>query len=172
MREIKFRAFIDGEYMVFSDMDKGGHYDEDEIIWNIQGGLQISTLELINEIVGGEADQREAFQIRGGKGDEVHFMQFTGLKDKNGVEIYEGDITKSICGSNVKCYWLHVISSESGIAGNNLYAMEFENNLGNDGDSYTYEVERKKYIRRGHVSSNMIVIGNIHENPELLCAKK
>jgi uncharacterized phage protein (TIGR01671 family) len=100
--------------------------------------------------------------------DEKTVGQFTGITGQKGADIYEGDITKSICGSNIKCYWLHIISSESGIKGNNLYAMEFENNLGNDGDTYTYEVERKKYIRRSHVGSNMIVIGNIHQHPELL----
>jgi uncharacterized phage protein (TIGR01671 family) len=72
-------------------------------------------------------------------------MQFTGLKDKNGVEIYEGDIcrldswTPSIC---------EVLFDRGGFC--------FRSNVN---DSYYNDC---KYLE------NSVVIGNIYENPELL----
>lgn len=93
-------------------------------------------------------------------------MQFTGLKDKNGKEIYEGDlITESVN----SCKWIYEIRSceEFGI---NLFKVLRYRNFDTDengdhiyGDFWMDTVYSQ--LREGKYS---IVIGNIYENPELL----
>lgn len=72
--------------------------------------------------------------------------QFTGLTDKNGNKIFEGDI--------VKC-----LSLENGYVNKEVYYAEDRARfvLGSLGSDYDFE----EYI-------NVEVIGNIHDNPELL----
>jgi uncharacterized phage protein (TIGR01671 family) len=73
-------------------------------------------------------------------------MQYTGLKDKNGKEIYEQDILKNI--------------DLNGI----VFVMEWVKN------SYGLVDRNNKYIT-GIYSNKCKIIGNIYENPEILEAK-
>lgn len=83
--------------------------------------------------------------------DEVVLMQSTGLKDKNGVEIFEGDILVNQYG-NVG--YVAYLQQEAGFV---VVKKKSDYRLGhrNTGESYD-------------VTTNHEVIGNIHSNPELL----
>ena len=86
--------------------------------------------------------------------DKETVGQFTGLKDKNSKEIYEGDI---------------VTWSENGITSNPL-VVEFKHGA----FGYTYNYEFVSFSGNSNFMFNQFdtdvrfeVIGNIHDNPEL-----
>ncbi len=67
--------------------------------------------------------------------------QYTGLKDKNGKEIYEGDIA--------------LLKSKSGPV---MYEY----------GSYVVKLSEYNIIELFEILEDITIIGNIHENPELL----
>lgn len=75
-------------------------------------------------------------------------MQSTGLKDKNGKEIYEGDILLG-----------HCVYPEYNIFESKLIGEVYYSNRGT-WDCYSYIL--------GGFNEQIEVIGNIYENPELL----
>lgn len=123
MREIKFRAFS----------DKRNRYIDMYWDFDIVDGVLIY-------------EQRSALSDK----KELAIEQYTGLKDKNGVEIYEGDLIEAK-NATYKVAWF-----------NTAFWVEPVLGYGNSQPiSKLYDYEENNIYR-------LKVIGNIHENPELL----
>ena len=78
---------------------------------------------------------------------DIELMQYTGLKDKNGKEIYEGDILSD---GNIKKP--HKVVFENG-----SFRAEFKG----DFDEYSFDLIDV-------VAQGCEIVGNIYENPELM----
>jgi uncharacterized phage protein (TIGR01671 family) len=87
--------------------------------------------------------------------DEVTLMQFTGLKDKNGKEIYEGDIVKMPLYGNTIISW-------------NDFVCAFQYEYFAVGKGTATGGRMTNTIYKSDVEKKFEVIGNIYENPELL----
>lgn len=111
-------------------------------VWDKLNGqmLQVAKLDVLNSEVEFNYEDTLPFE-------EVELMQYTGLKDKNGKEIHEGDIVK-LANKICEVVWTR-----------GLACFEVK------------EINSKKLWidALNHISAiNSEVIGNIFENPELL----
>ncbi len=130
MREIKFRAWDRGKEKIYEVNTLGlpgatfTHSGEKYIVTNYEGVEHVSTTHLLQKFA---------------------LMQYTGLRDKNGKEIYEGDIICTI--------WKHVLETEP-----NLPELKECPPVGPKSFHWYAELE----------DMEVEVFGNIYENPELL----
>lgn len=78
--------------------------------------------------------------------DEIKLMQSTGLKDKNGKEIFEGDI----------------LGTKDGLLNG---VVEYRSDLGMWTNSL---IRYNNFERLCNIAGDREIIGNIYENPEIL----
>jgi len=100
--------------------------------------------------------------------DIIKLMQYTGLKDKNGIEVYEGDILGEENDDSVKDVvkfgYMKKVNDSWGIAYCSTgFYIEYPDKTTN----LIHDLEDTYGCR----TSEHIVIGNIYENPELLTQK-
>ena len=135
MRELKFRAW-----------DK-----EDEAYLHITKNEE-------DGVVGISPDGKKTLYLEDGEVivlEDIIIEQYTGLKDKNGKEIYEGDILR--------------LTREAARDKSTLYQVVWiEHIAGFD----TKNLDKKRwdigYLNETAAEKDYLVIGNIHENKELL----
>ena len=106
------------------------------------------------DLAGENGEGEELFDIYVG---EVEIMQYTGLKDKNGKEIYEGDIVAFEDSDGGYEYPDLVVNT--GIVEYGELRFYFTNRVAVEMDDF--------YIKDGRCDE-IEVIGNIYENPELM----
>lgn len=127
MREIKFRAWDVANKKMISH----------EKLFSLDCSNEFPFLPLLKNMYSENLD--------------VEIMQYTGMKDFNGKEIYEGDIV--------------VVGQDTGNK-YDRYIMTF-----ND-DSHSYLAKQQgtlgSYIGPGYWNDKLVVIGNIYDNPEML----
>jgi|SRR5579864_428466 len=116
MKEIKFRAWDKEEKRIVRVNGLTEFNDEIGVVWSEGIGKNISDMVL---------------------------MQYTGLKDKNGKEIYEGDILQVPGAIPAQVYW-------------DFGSWQLRNGSLTGGMLANFDEE------------NIEIIGNIYENPELL----
>ena len=126
MREIKFRAWVKDRKAIF-----------EVVLINYVTKKVTYLFERVGHLL----------SIRDAKFYDVELMQYTGLKDKNNKEIYEGDILFESFGER----YYKVVFENGG------FRAEFKG----DFDEHSFDLIDV-------VAQGCEIVGNIYENPELM----
>jgi len=96
---------------------------------------------------------------------DCEIMQYTGLLDKNGVKIFEGDIVKLLTIEHEKGGWRSNEKAQGVIEFNDVWGVRF---MCKDFTQRTASAQFKMKSLTSREVINIKILGNIHQNPELL----
>lgn len=135
MREIKFRTWDKVNKKIFQ---------VERIIFDVDNNICIISVFL------NDNDSPTIMFDQEMRVTDFILMQYTGLKDKNGKEIYEGDIV--------------INKNSESLAYENTSTVDWHNNI----SGFTVIFEEIGEDKILGLYEHLEIIGNIYENPELL----
>ena len=145
-REIKFRAW--------DKLKKCWIKPSLNNFWLTTAYKKTSDSEIVNNkhfVLGIDLEKKDHGRFK--EGGDADIQMFTGLKDKNGKEIYEGDIIKE---------WKSVDSID--VVPYDIYEIKFANG------AFLVSNNHRGKLLMDHV--NCEIIGNIYENPALVTKER
>ena len=157
MREILFRG----------KRTKDSEWVEGDLL---NGGIGFDTAIRVYDAIGGGS---RVFAV-----DPATAGQYTGLKDKNGKRIFEGDIIKYACNFDYDCYVESIEWPEDyeGCDYSDIFTID-KVVYCDESDYPAFDLDKHNFDCNGlaELAASMEyhyeVIGNIHDNPELMEAR-
>jgi uncharacterized phage protein (TIGR01671 family) len=153
MREIKFRAWYKGEEnpIYLDDVELYEKYEKPQMIYNVQN---LYDGNIGSAILGGYSSFGSLLND-----DDFIIMQYTGFRDKNNKEIYEGDIVR------VMHMLVETIPPYDAVVewDKFRYALRCL-----DENVFTESFVVYPLLNFDPFGLDLEVIGNIYENPELI----
>ena len=147
MRNIKFRAWD-------KDYEKMTYFDDEDYEYKPPFVFRLDQVFKKDS----NYDDYEDFEYNDVT-DNVEVMQYTGLKDKNGKEIYEGDIVKvKLYKGEEEKYFIGKVE---------YFGSNFLVDADNNSEYHVYDLDGFGIDYRYNLE-DCEVIGNIYDNPELL----
>lgn len=159
MREIKYRAWDNVANQMY-------YVGEEELIVFIMRGNAIEADKIIPD------ESEDGYHVE--KLDHLQYLQYTGLKDKYGYEIYEGDITELEVGGEKRRFIVRIKTVIREVVSNPKFTDDtakvaitgvvFEWN--------GFELFPCVDDEGQFDNTKMYIAGNIYANPELLEARE
>ena len=150
MKELKFRVWLENVECVRGI--------DGELVWNTESYYDYDPVIDNNGLLDVEA----GWDIQGHSDEKYTIEQYTGLKDKNGKEIYEGDIVDVIFPTKLR-----------GVEEHQIWVCRF--GVKRAGFVLNRETNARIFsLTFGEINAKNLaveVIGNIHENADLLGEK-